>query len=260
MGIFDWLRRKQKEPASVAERRRTTPVDDAIARLSDASDEERVGAAMELLKSSDYGVRAAVASELARLEIKAVGVWYELANALADGYESVRLASAKAFWQLDGVGYAIRSLRDEHENPAHISREFALRGIRTLMEAAPEKTNFDNLLKENWQDCPLLATSQAGHPKMPRFVFGYDIDNVVECAKCHQEMYIPKGWVNTPRSAGHGPASDGNRCLACESDTYQFDLGRVLYELGHWEEARSNFEKVARGSLVYGLVKRQRSG
>jgi hypothetical protein len=71
--------------------------------LSDASNEERVGAVMELLKSSDCGVRAAVASEVARLEIKAVGVWYELANALADDYESVRLASAKTFWQLPTV-------------------------------------------------------------------------------------------------------------------------------------------------------------
>ncbi len=74
MGIFDWLRRKQKQPASVAEDRRATPVDNAISRLSVASDEARVGAAMELLKSSDHEVRTAVASEVARLEIKAVAV------------------------------------------------------------------------------------------------------------------------------------------------------------------------------------------
>ena len=228
--------------------------------------------------------------------------------------------------------------------------------------------------------------NEAGHPEMPAFVFGHEIDKVVECAKCHKEMHIPKTWVNTPRSAGQGPARDGNRCLACESnicstcesalqsgqfkccqdvvkgvaaicyfsssdaadsqrterkearkgrppihvkaeereekrrewlerakelkeqgqydkafeyfdliiqanldtngyvrslkggalielerheeaaecleealkadpenDTYQFDLGRVLCELGRWEEARSNFETVARDSMVYGL-------
>ena len=156
MGIFDWLSRKQKKPASVADRRRAAPIDKAIARLSVASDEARVAAAMDLLKSSDYEIRAAAASEVARLKIKAVGVWYELANALSDDYESVRQASAKAFWALDGVSYAIRSLRDEHENPAHMNRESALRGIHTLMEVAPEKSSFDDLLKENWQDCPIL--------------------------------------------------------------------------------------------------------
>jgi hypothetical protein len=232
----------------------------------------------------------------------------------------------------------------------------------------------------------MTVDNEDGHPKMPTFVYGYEIDKVVDCAKCHKEMYIPKTWVNTPRSAGQGPARDGNRCLACESyicstcesalhlgefkccqevvkgvtaicyfsssdaahsqrteleevrkgrppiqvkaeereekrrewlekaeelkeqsqyekafeyfdliiranlDTngyvrslkggalielgryeeaaeclkealkadpengsYQFDLGRVLYELGHWEEARSNFEKVVRDSITYGL-------
>lgn len=221
---------------------------------------------------------------------------------------------------------------------------------------------------------------------MTIFVLGYEIDKVVECAKCHQEMYIPKGWASTPHSTGYGPASDGNQCLACgryicsncvsslhsgqfkcchdvvkgvsaicyfsssdaiesqrtereqtrksqspihvkheereekrsewmtkakelkeqgqfdkaieyldliisanldsngwahhykgsalveldryeeaaeylkqslkidpESDLCQFDLGRALYELGNWEEARSNFEKLARGTFVYGV-------
>lgn len=115
---------------------------------------------MELLKSSDSEVKAAIASEIARLDIKAVGVWYELANALADEYEPVRIASAETFWELEGVGYAIRSLRDEHENPApHMSKESVLRGICTLKETAPEKTDFESLLKENWQDCPILKRS-----------------------------------------------------------------------------------------------------
>ena len=38
MGIFDWLRRKRKEPESVTERRNATSVDDPIERLSDDSD------------------------------------------------------------------------------------------------------------------------------------------------------------------------------------------------------------------------------
>ena len=157
MGIFDWLHLKQKKPESVTERRRATPVEDAIARLSNASDEARIGVAMELLKSLDSEIRTAVASEVARLEIKAVGVWYELANTLADDYESVRIASAKAFWQLEGVGYAIRSLRDEHENPAHMSKEGALSGINALLETAGDKSIFEQLLKENWNTCPQLV-------------------------------------------------------------------------------------------------------
>lgn len=225
--------------------------------------------------------------------------------------------------------------------------------------------------------------------KRQRFVAGYEIQTVVKCAKCHQEMYIPKGWADTPRSAGYGPARDGNRCLACgnyicetcmpllqsyrfrccedlvkgvqaicyfsfsdaadsqqtdreqapkgqppihvkheerdekrrewldkaeelkkqgqyekafdyfdriiranldtngyarylkgcalielerhaeaaeclrdalkadpEGDMYRFDLGRVLYKLNRWKEARSVFEKIARGSNIYGLDKK----
>ena len=218
----------------------------------------------------------------------------------------------------------------------------------------------------------------------PKFVVGYEIDKVVKCVKCHQKMYIPKGWVNTLRSAGSGPAQDGIRCRQCgsyicgvcepalyrnefrccqagvkeaicyfsssavkasqdaeseqakkgqppihiseedrdkkrtewlekakelteegqyekafeyfdrviganldtngyacylkgcalmkvdryeeaaeclkdaleadpEGDRYRFELGRVLYELGRWEEAYSAFEKIARGSHIFGL-------
>lgn len=210
MGIFDWLRRKQKQPASVAEDRRATPVDNAISRLSVASDEARVGAAMELLKSSDHEVRAAVASEVARLEIKAVGVWYELANALADDHESVRQASAKAFWQLDGVGYAIRSLRDEHENPAHMNRESALRGIHTLMEVAPEKSNFDDLLKENWQDCPILKRDDLS--KSEKLPEQKDSDERPECVKCGCRFKWDEAYKcqDTPGAMAYTPQGYGD--------------------------------------------------
>ncbi|MFO8090472.1 MAG: hypothetical protein R6U13_11585 [Desulfatiglandaceae bacterium] len=136
MAIFDWLHRKQKEHEPQPERQRATPVDNAIARLNDDSDEDRVVVAMELLKSLDSEVKAAIASEIARLDIKAMGVWYELANALADDHEPLRMSSAETFWRLEGVGYAIRSLRDEYESSAHMSKESALRGIRILKEAA----------------------------------------------------------------------------------------------------------------------------
>lgn len=152
------MNRKRKKPASAAKQKRATSIDDAIARLSDASDEERVGTAMELLKSSDSGVRAAVASEVAQLEIKAVGVWYELANTLADDYESVRLASAKAFWQLGGVDYAIRSLRDEYEAPAHMSKNDALRGINIFRETSDDQLVFRKLIEENWPDYPQISS------------------------------------------------------------------------------------------------------
>lgn len=210
MGIFDWLRRKQKQPASVAEDRRATPVDNAISRLSVASEEARVGAAMELLKSSDHEVRAAVASEVARLEIKAVGVWYELANALADDHESVRQASAKAFWQLDGVGYAIRSLRDEHENPAHMNRESALRGIHTLMEVAPEKSNFDDLLKENWQDCPILKRNDLS--KSEKLPEQKDSDERPECVKCGRRFKWDEAYKcqDTPGAMPYTPQGYGD--------------------------------------------------
>jgi hypothetical protein len=154
MGMFNRLRRKRKEPNFSTERKSATHVDDAIARLSDASDKDKVVTAMELLKSSDSEIRAAVASEVARLEIKAVGVWYELANALGDEYESVRIASAKAFWQLGGVEYAIRSLRDEYEAPAHMDKKAALKGISALKKTAGNSLAFEETIKSNWEKCP----------------------------------------------------------------------------------------------------------
>ncbi len=160
MGIFDRLFGKKKEKARV--NKKADVVEGAIARLSNASDEKRVEIAMELLKHPNYEIRAAVASVTGRSGIKAVGVWFELANRLGDDYEKVRLEAAKAFWQLEGVGYAIRSLRDEYENPAHMSKENALRGINTLRETGDDKSAFEKLLEENWEDCPRDAEKLKG--------------------------------------------------------------------------------------------------
>lgn len=62
---------------------------------------------MKLLKHPNHRVRSAVASEIARLDIHAVGVWFELANRLADNIEEVGIMSAETFWKLKGVDYAI---------------------------------------------------------------------------------------------------------------------------------------------------------
>jgi hypothetical protein len=129
-------------------------VKDAIARLSNASDKQKVVIAMELLKDPNYEVRGAVASEIARLNIRAVGPWFELANRLGDDHEEVRIKAAQAFWKLGAVDYAIRSLRDEYENPAHMSMGDALRGIEVLRSMAEDKSVFEKLLRENWSDCP----------------------------------------------------------------------------------------------------------
>lgn len=158
MGMFGWLHRKRKDSESVSKLRGVTAINDAIAKLSDISDEERVGKAIELLKASDFEVRAAVASAIARLEIKSVGVWYELTNTLTDDHESVCLSSAKAFWQLGGVDYAIRSLRDEYEAPAHMSKSDALKGINFLRDTSDDQFIFNKLIKENWPECPQISS------------------------------------------------------------------------------------------------------
>lgn len=210
MGIFDWLRRKQKQPASVPESRIEALIDSAISRLSVASDEAKVPLAIELLKSSDYEIRAAIASEVARLEIKAVGVWYELANALGDDYELVRQASAKAFWQLDGVSCAIRSLRDEHENPAHMNRGSALKGIHNLMKVASEKADFIDLLKENWQDCPILKRNGLG--EYEQLAEQKDSDERPECAKCGHRFKWDEAYKcqDTPGAVPYTPQGYGD--------------------------------------------------
>lgn len=122
--------------------------------LSNASDKKRVEIAMELLKHWDPVIRTAVASVTARLGIKALGVWFELVNRLADEHPEVRLEAAKAFWQLKGVDYAIRSLLDEFNAPAHMSKEDALGGIDALRQVSSDKSTLEKLLEENWEDYP----------------------------------------------------------------------------------------------------------
>ena len=108
---------------------------------------------MELLKHSNYKIRAAAASATVKFAIETLGVWFELANRLADDYEEVRLEAAKALWQFEGgAKYAVRSLRDEFNAPAHMTREDALRGIDVLRRVASDKPAFEKLLRENWGD------------------------------------------------------------------------------------------------------------
>jgi len=179
------------------------PLDLAIKKLSDTSDEERVGVAIGLLKSSNAETRAAVVSKISDLEIKAVGVWSELANALADDFESVRHASAKAFWQLDGVDFAIRSLRDEHEVPAHMTRKQALDGIEILLKTAKDKSVFIALLRDNWQDYPKLDDLEKSTAKGVCENEQPDTERTTPiCAKCQnsftwEESYVTQetpGW------------------------------------------------------------------
>lgn len=132
----------------------TPPGRAAAERLAEAPEEERVSMAMELLTSPDPTVRAAVAGEVARLGIRGVGALYEMANALADDMEEVRSAAAAAFWRLESVAYAIRSMRDEHAAPSHMSREEALRGLECLRAAAPDEEVFAELVAEHWPGAP----------------------------------------------------------------------------------------------------------
>ena len=155
MKIFNWLRRKQKESSL------KSPVEVALAKLSDASEEEKSNVAIELLKSSDPDIKKSVAIEIARMKIKSAGVSFELVNALGDFSKSVRRVSAEVLWKLEHIDFAIRSLRDEYEAQAHMNREEVRRAIYTLDRAAPVETNFENLLKENWKDCPISGCDEA---------------------------------------------------------------------------------------------------
>lgn len=122
-------------------------------RLKNAPEEKRTEIAVELLKHPNYKTRVIVASLIARLGIKTIGVWFELANRLADDHKEVRLEAAKAFWNLGGVDYAIHSLRDEFNTPAHMSSVEAFKGIQVLRQASFSPT-FKNLLEENWPEFP----------------------------------------------------------------------------------------------------------
>lgn len=176
---------------------------------------------MELLNDPNYEIRAAVASVTARLGIKAVGVWFELANRLGDDYEKVRLEAAKAFWQLKGVGYAIRSLRDEFDAPAHMSKEEVLRGIDALREVSPDKSTFEKLLEENWEDCPRIKKKPTEQPieKQREATDELNIDRLEEkkddnisCASCKNKFTWNEAYYqqDTPDSTPYHPPGHGD--------------------------------------------------
>ncbi len=156
IGIFDKFKKKDEKK----ERKTIESGEDAITQLSQASDEKKIELTMELLKHWDYKVRNAIISAVVRQEIRAIGVWFELANRLADGIGEVRMNAAKAFWELDGIDYAIRSLRDEYTTPAHMSKNAALKGINALRKTAKDESIFENLLNENWENYPGKKTDK----------------------------------------------------------------------------------------------------
>lgn len=207
MGILDKLFGKKKEKVRAS--KKVDVVESAIARVSNASDEKRVEIAMELLKHPNYEIRAAVASVTARLGIKAVGVWFELANRLGDDYEKVRLEAAKAFWQLEGVGYAIRSLRDEFDAPAHISKEEALRGIDALRLVSPDQTTFEKLLEENWEDCPRIVKDIDKGEKVEH---EEKVTHKITCASCKKRFTWNEAYFqqDTPGSTPYHPPGHGD--------------------------------------------------
>lgn len=122
--------------------------------LTKVSEKEKVEIAIKLLKDSIPIIRGKAASEIARVGIRAVGVWYELANRLADASGDVRLKAAEAFWKLEGVDYAIRSLRDEYLNPAHMTNQEVFRGIYALLVTSQNRHAFKDILSSNWKSFP----------------------------------------------------------------------------------------------------------
>lgn len=219
MGILDKLFGKKQEKVRAS--KKADVVEGAIARVSDASDEKRIEIAMELLKHPNYEIRAAVASITAKLGIEAVGVWFELANKLGDDYEKVRLEAAKAFWQLKGVDYAIRSLRDEFDAPAHMGKEEALRGIDALREISLDKSTFAKLLEENWEDCPRIKKKPTEQPieKIREATDEPNLDRLEEkkddnitCASCKNKFTWNEAYYQqeTPDSTPYHPLGHGN--------------------------------------------------
>lgn len=148
------LTKTEEEIKRAKEEKRKQLEGQILQKLTGVSDDEKIKNVMELLKTPDLDTRVVTASQVAKLNIEAVGVWYELANTLADEHEEVRLSSAKAFWELKGVDYAIRSLRDEYNVPAHMSQQAALKGIHALKTTSEDTKAFDELIKNNWGECP----------------------------------------------------------------------------------------------------------
>jgi HEAT repeat protein len=177
-----------------------------VRKLSGVSEDEKISNAIELLKTQDLETRIVTASLLAKLGIEAVGVWYELANTLGDEHEEMRFSAAKAFWELEGVDYAIRSLRDEYNSPEHMKKKDAIKGIYALKKTSDNALTFYGLIKTNWEECPTHEM------ELQRLI---DADGIGEANRIVFELVeSPNPWVRvriSPIAIKLGCTDDNSR-------------------------------------------------
>ena len=60
--------------------------------------------------------------------------------------------SAKALWKLNQIEFAIRSLRDEYDYPANMTKNDALAAIQLLQDNADDRNNWEELYQTNWKN------------------------------------------------------------------------------------------------------------
>lgn len=79
------------------------------------------------------------------------GVIYELINLLGHDHPQVRSEAARTLVDLEMVGFALRSLKDEYQYPAHMSKDQALAAVRLLEQTLNNPTLWQGLYQENWE-------------------------------------------------------------------------------------------------------------
>jgi HEAT repeat protein len=204
----------------------------AIYTLVKIGDDRTVGDLIALLKHHSPAIRAEAISAIARLGIRSGDIWTELAHRLVDENEATRIKAAKAFWQLKGVDYAIRSLRDEYTDQASMSKDEVLEGINVLKVNADDKSIFQKLIENNWSDW--IQIESAVRTKKKKNVTSFIDDLLNFKSKIHELRRKHKGPASESIS---GPLSDiidigvGDTSIICR---HIDDAVKSLKTGSHW--------------------------
>ncbi|MBI4799735.1 MAG: hypothetical protein HY794_13615 [Desulfarculus sp.] len=107
-------------------------------------------AVMAHLKGGDVTTRLAAIRAAREYKMTQGGIIYEVINLLGHGDQQVRSEAALTLVRLDMVGFALRSLKDEYQYPAHMSQDQAQAAVKLLEQTLNDPAQWPGLYQDNW--------------------------------------------------------------------------------------------------------------
>lgn len=108
-------------------------------------------AVMAHLKGGDVAACLAAIRAAREQKMTQGGIVYELINLLGHADGRVRSEAALTLVRLEMVGFALRSLKDEYQFPAHMGKDQALQAVKLLEQTLNDPAQWAALHQENWE-------------------------------------------------------------------------------------------------------------